>query len=1497
MRLNPKLVLAGGVVLPAVLFGWMVSRETRPAPVAAEAEHPPARATAAPAPQTSPAPAVATHAPEPRPRETAPGEIVGSAWATHPQPEHARFRAWVQRYEAAPPAARVALEAEGAALASARRRALAGLIREDPRTALSLAVPDSARRLLPPAIRALLEEHVSGIAELAVIVSAPPEPALAAAPEPWRRSALIGRREFRAHVYGRRARQTTLERTSLVGIALDRDLAVSDGVFRRREAAEIDAADRAESRAIPGADAPHSAAATASAPAAWLDCDGASHRVCCAEHVAALERELLALELPSPRIDGDIPGPGVEFSRPAESWTHGPKTLLVIRVDFPDLPGTPGSGDVPIDAALIDSVINDAGGVRDFYTENSAGKSTIVLRPPVGGVSPDVTPVLRMSITAADFASQGSLSLLQSLAREAAVGAGYAVDAYDRIAFVHPNVATLPGSLVVRRGQSQLVGKHFFLNGEFSFYLVAHELGHTYGVVHSSAWQVADGNPLSPDGLWVEYGDLHDVMGSGLSRSHHFNHRQKHILRWIPDEAVLAPSADGIYRIHRSDGIGPNLALPRVLKLRRDSERDYWLGYRRGTTSASLNHGLSALLCPWEVQSVATLNLNPPHTDFYEPGLAIDSNFADSAAGVSIMPVAQGGSGADEWIDVRVDFAPFQPKVRWSRAQWYFDEQGGHAELSLSRTDSARGAFTVGYTTQAGTAVAPANFSARAGLVSWADGDAADKTITIALSPDTLAEGLENFTVTLAPPAGGLLGGSAVTTVNIADAGVRDPRFNATYSTSQVRCILPLPDGSILFGGRFVNAPPGGSADVNRRGILRVSATGAPNPGFGGGVAAFANEGPAGSPGAVHALALQPDGRILVAGEFTSFTGIPRSRILRLLADGTLDTSFDPGAGANAAIHAVLLQPDGRILIGGEFTSYGGSPRRHLARLNADGTRDADFTGPDFATTAGSGVRTLARQSDGKILAGGNFTFAGRPARSGLCRLLNSGTPDAGFDGLLDGAHAAGDTGAGRTVLALAVQPDGRILVAGDFSAFNGAPRGGLARLEANGALDASFTPTSDGACHAVALRADGRILVGGTFTQFNSIARRNLVRLTAAGALDPVYTADYDGTVTALAAWTEERVLFGGDPAGFQGIAIKRPVWSVFAAARTTAAIQSQPRGKAVRVGARVSLATVAVGEPPLTFQWFRDGVSIPGATTSALTLEAAQFSDAGSYTVQIANPSGTTTSEVALVDVRPRALRLAGISTRAQVGTGGDIQIGGFAISGTVPKKVVVRAGGPALAGYGVPGTLADPVLSLYSGVTRLAQNDDWAAGDAAEFSRLGMAAWTPGSGDAALVTTLPPGAYTAQVAGKSGGTGVALVEIYDADDPAAAGQLTGISTRALVGSNSAVLIGGFAIESDAPKRVIVRASGPALAPYGVGGVLADPVLTIYSGETAIATNDDWNDALAADFAAVGMFAWPAGSKDAALAITLPPGAYTAQISGKNGATGVALIEIYED
>ena len=264
----------------------------------------------------------------------------------------------------------------------------------------------------------------------------------------------------------------------------------------------------------------------------------------------------------------------------------------------------------------------------------------------------------------------------------------------------------------------------------------------------------------------------------------------------------------------------------------------------------------------------------------------------------------------------------------------------------------------------------------------------------------------------------------------------------------------------------------------------------------------------------------------------------------------------------------------------------------------------------------------------------------------------------------------------------------------------------------------------------------------------------------------------------------------------------------------------------------------------------------------------------------------------------------RLTNLSARGVAGPDSDPLVAGFVVSGDAGKTLLLRAIGPTLDSFGVTGALADPTLSVYSKAALFASNDDWgSAANSAQFAAIaasvGAFPLTAGSRDAVLLPTIASGAFTAQIAGKTAVNGVALMEIYDTATTNSA-RVINLSARARVGQGGSILIAGFAISGSAPLPLLIRGIGPALANFGLTGVLADPQLTLFrqGATTALLQNDNWAGSaqLKSASTATGAFALADTSKDAAIFAMLDPGSYTAQLSGVGTATGVGLIEIYD-
>ena len=249
------------------------------------------------------------------------------------------------------------------------------------------------------------------------------------------------------------------------------------------------------------------------------------------------------------------------------------------------------------------------------------------------------------------------------------------------------------------------------------------------------------------------------------------------------------------------------------------------------------------------------------------------------------------------------------------------------------------------------------------------------------------------------------------------------------------------------------------------------------------------------SSSSVEALAIQPDGKTVVAGNFSTLAGIARKNIARLNADGSFDTGFNPGAGASSTVYAAALQPDGKILIGGSFTTVDGVARNRIARLNSNGTLDTSFAP---STGASSTVSSIVVQPDGAILLAGDFSTINGTTRNGIARLTSAGATDASFDPGAGLSFAAGHQ--------LALQPDGGVIVVGFFQSAAGTARGNIARFFPNGALDTTFASGAgaDTWIESLRLLPDGRIYIVGPFSTYNGVAREGIARLLPNGNLDP---------------------------------------------------------------------------------------------------------------------------------------------------------------------------------------------------------------------------------------------------------------------------------------------------------------------------------------------------------------------------------------------------------
>jgi uncharacterized delta-60 repeat protein len=771
-----------------------------------------------------------------------------------------------------------------------------------------------------------------------------------------------------------------------------------------------------------------------------------------------------------------------------------------------------------------------------------------------------------------------------------------------------------------------------------------------------------------------------------------------------------------------------------------------------------------------------------------------------------------------------------------------------------------------------------------------------------------------------------------------------DPAFNGTVDT-----ITQLPDGSLFVGGNFTTVQEGGAVLIGGN-FLNVSATPAAHLARLNSDSTLDSSFLAHPDGPVNAMVPFVNGTVLVGGAFANVDGVPRANLLRLNADSSVDTSFN--TAVNGAVDSIALQQNGQVLIGGAFTSAGGQNTAYFARLGSSGSPDSSF-----APAVNGIVDAIAVQPNGKIVIAGSFTSVDGAAVSNLARLNSDGSLDATFNPAPNG-----------TVLSIAQLLDGTFYVSGLFTSIGGQPLPYAAHIESSGAVDASFAPNVNAPVNAVLVQPDGKVFLGGGFTTVGGLSRVGIARFTAPTPVTQSVSVSADQSTYT---WTR-----GGAAPVFSSVLFEETVdgthWSTVGLASTSDGATWQ-LNDAVATGSAlfyvratgitpssefsssglVQVFFLANSTPPplitsatsvagIAGQPFRFGVTAtlspqtyaatglpPGLSINATTgVITGTPTAVGTYKVAVtANGTGGLAASTMTITIGAASStpftpastsmdnRLLNLSSRVDL-SGSQVLVAGFAISGTGPKTLLLRAVGPGLTAFGVPGAMATPELTLYSSSgSVIAQNTGWgdSATIAATFAQVGAFALSPGSADSAIVISLEPGPYTVQVFDASGVGGTVLLEVYDADaSPMTSPQrLINISAMGPVTPTTGGLFGGFVISGSSTKSVLIRGIGPGLASFGISNPLSDPVLSVFdSGGNLVAQNFSWtsqaatgpdqptiaaSDITAAD-TSVGAFTLSSLNSDTALIANLLPGAYTFEVSSASGGTGVVLGEVYE-
>ncbi len=1301
------------------------------------------------------------------------------AWHGELPPAMAAFREWTMAYvEAETPVDQALLELEGIALARARRPEMLALIESDPELALAMTVPAALRALLPPSVEELLETRVSGRGDYEILMAV--QRIGAREPEARIRRATVRGRSYDAYVYGRRSRQQSQEGASLHGIALDASLAVHESPLRVLEPGEIVAA------GVPAGRCPVTGAAIAAIPpesevnlaaATVVEVDGRFWQLAGETLVDALETHLVAAEdQTGPSVPAVMAGESVE-PLPPTAWTTGTKSLLVIRVDFSDKPGDP----VAHQAAL--NLMNNS--VHPYFDAASYGAT---------GIDTTVTAATyRMPQTGEAYATGDLTNQLYSDAT-AAAAADHTLANYQHVMIVFSRLS-MAGSKWSWAGLGSVGGGRTWINGYYDFRVTAHELGHNYGLYHANLWQVSDGRPASASGSSTEYADPFDVMGGGSTDArHHFNPWFKNRLGWLPDSSVRTVTSSGTYRIARFDAKDTTLSQNLALNVFCDGRRTTWVGFRQNFTSnASLFNGAYVVWGFGNNTQSQLLDMTSPGTGASDAGLPIGVTFDDAARGISLRPVAKGGTAPNEYLDVEVTIGqPASPfVVGWG---------GTQAVSSLPAGTSGVRALAAG--SQHALALRTDGT-----VVAWGSSSLGQTTVPAGLSGVVAVVARGNVSGAVASDGSVALWGDATygqTTVPAGLSGVNGLAIGGDHALA-VRA-----DGTVVAWGNNSNGEA--TVPVGLSGVAAVAA------------------------GSNSSYALRSNGTVTQWGATVGSVPAGLSGVVALAAGPQ---------------HVLALKGDGTVVAWGN-NSYGQT------------TVPAGLAGVTAIAT--SAYHSIALKDDGTVVQWGYSSLTGA-------------TPAALSRG---SALAANDSGnlvvIGSSVLAspaFTAHPQDRTIGEGQSAQFS---------VTASGAGTLSFQWQ--------------RCAVGGV--SWTDIANNS----TYGGATASTLTVS-----AATAGMSGDRFRCVASYAGASPVASGSATLTISPAP----AIGTQPAAATGTAGGAITLSVAASGAGTLTYQWRLNGVDIAGATASTYTIPSAQAFHAGTYTVVVSSGGASTTSAGASVTVNAAPssnARPLNLSTRA-LARPGEALIPGFIIEGSGTKRLLIRAAGPSLGRFGVTDPLADPQFTLKrfdaaaNAYVDVLANDDWgtaanAAAIASTASSLGAFALTPGSADAAALVDLAPGRYTVVADGKSGPDGLAIVELYDADAGTPDARLVNISTRGFVGVGGEIMIPGFIVSNEGSRTFLIRAVGPSLARFGVGGVLADPQLAVFSGQTRILGNDDWDGiagstTTASVAAQVGAFSLAAGSLDAAFVVTLPPGAYTVQASGVGDTTGVALVEVY--
>ena len=694
------------------------------------------------------------------------GEVTGQAIKTpddkvkeiKESPVFAEFESWLNEHKSKSFNDLAEHNKAGEKLAIERQRLFKELIQLDPKAALEKAISAENYKNLPAFVVKYSEKPISAYGDLYVYVSDDIDPTTRKMNgSHMEREVVIGKSHYKAIVYGRREAMTTKLNIPLQGVLTDDIFIVDENPFRQLNTTEY------ESRAVDSAKMSENGVVS--------EIGGKLRYFSNQEEFENVLREQIEWES---KIGPERPQENLSPEETASSWTEGPKTVLVIRVDFSDKPGDPlDVENQRLTQSRAQSLFTNE--INPFYVNSSYNKTSM---------QATVTPLVRMPLPQSSYSS----SALLSDARNAARAAGYETNNFslDVVTFSYT-------SRFGWAGQASVGAKGSLMNGFFYMEEVSHELGHNYGLLHANLWRTVDGTTIGA-GSNVEYGDCFDVMGAcyGETQHLHFNARYKRILDWLSDADVQTVSANGVYRIFAQDSSSSGI---RALKIRKDATKNYWIEFRQLFTGNS--YAMNGAIIRWDylrgsLPETQLLDMNPATTSRFDADspLVIGQSFYDSDSQIRITVVGKGNTSPQS-LDVRVELnggttpsptptvtptPPTSCAYSISPGSQSFTATGGAGSINVSTTsgcswsagtsqnfvnilsgNSGSGSGIVSYSVGANTGVsarsATISIAGQIFTIQQAGGTVSGNNYTLVASPSTVAPGGQ-IAVTFTAPVG-----------------------------------------------------------------------------------------------------------------------------------------------------------------------------------------------------------------------------------------------------------------------------------------------------------------------------------------------------------------------------------------------------------------------------------------------------------------------------------------------------------------------------------------------------------------------------------------------------------------------------------------------------------------------------------------------------------------------------------------------------------------------